>query len=404
MRVLYVVGACLTKNTSANMSHNGYIQGLIENGCQVDIIMADDSWGETDVSLPMWKEANYYIYNSLSLTDKIKMKLKGINSPVSDKNAPMQQNKESLFSKATLRSVVKKLFYFLFPRDPIYPLNSIWLKNAIKFKSDIEYDVVISNSSPAASHTLVMRLIEKKHIHYKRWCQIWEDPWYYDIYGGFPEIVKKEEHMLLQAASEIYYVSPLTLKYQKQYFSDCAEKMKHIPLPAFEYEDSCCPQDDGLVRFGYFGDYYSKTRNLQNFYDSMISLNATGYIYGDSDINLQSSSNLIVHGRTTLDKLSTIQGKTDVLIHLCNLYGGQIPGKIYHYSMTEKPIIFILDGTDDEQEEIKQVFDKYNRYIFCENTFDSITKAIISMSNRENLMKFKPVNDFRPKNIIKNLL
>ncbi len=40
MDVLYVVGSCLTKNTSANMSHNAYVQGLLENGCNVDIIMA----------------------------------------------------------------------------------------------------------------------------------------------------------------------------------------------------------------------------------------------------------------------------------------------------------------------------------------------------------------------------
>ena len=48
MRVLYVVGSCLTKNTSANMSHNGYVQGLLENACQVDILMSEDSWGVQD--------------------------------------------------------------------------------------------------------------------------------------------------------------------------------------------------------------------------------------------------------------------------------------------------------------------------------------------------------------------
>ena len=35
MKVLYVTSACLTKNTSANMSHNGYVKGLIDNGNQV---------------------------------------------------------------------------------------------------------------------------------------------------------------------------------------------------------------------------------------------------------------------------------------------------------------------------------------------------------------------------------
>ena len=57
MRVLYVVGSCLTKNTSANMSHNAYVQGLLENGCDVDILMAKDSGGQQDSKLPTWKLA-----------------------------------------------------------------------------------------------------------------------------------------------------------------------------------------------------------------------------------------------------------------------------------------------------------------------------------------------------------
>ena len=30
MKVLYIVGSCLYNNTSANMSHNAYVQGLLE--------------------------------------------------------------------------------------------------------------------------------------------------------------------------------------------------------------------------------------------------------------------------------------------------------------------------------------------------------------------------------------
>lgn len=55
MKVLYITGSCLTKNTSANMSHNGYVQGLLENGAEVTILMANDSWGKTDNKLHKWK-------------------------------------------------------------------------------------------------------------------------------------------------------------------------------------------------------------------------------------------------------------------------------------------------------------------------------------------------------------
>lgn len=403
MKVLYVTGANLTKNTSANMSHNGYVQGLIENGCDVDIIMAADSWGTSDQALPMWKQAKYYIYNSISFADRLKSRLKKTEKISVAPSAAQSVSDSAVKNKQSLRSYAKKAFYTIFPQDPLYPLHKTWLNSAKKFQSDKEYDIVISNSSPSASHTLVMELIEKKHIHFKRWVQIWEDPWYYDIYGGLSEAVRDEEHRLLRAASEIYYVSPLTLMYQKQYFSDCAEKMKYIPLPAFEYEDSDVIHD-GEVKFGYFGDYYSRTRNLQPFYDAMISCNASGYIYGDTDLALESTEKVTVHGRTTLDKLAGIQGQTDVLIHLCNLRGGQIPGKIYHYSMTDKPIVFILDGTPDEQTELKRIFENYKRYIFCENTVASIAEVLRVLSDRVYLKKYKPVDAFKPEVIAEQLL
>ena len=60
MRVLYVTGACLTKNTSANMSHNSYLQGLIENGAMVEVVMAKDGWGSEDNKLPKFKDITYY--------------------------------------------------------------------------------------------------------------------------------------------------------------------------------------------------------------------------------------------------------------------------------------------------------------------------------------------------------
>ena len=56
--------------------------------------------------------------------------------------------------------------------------------------------------------------------------------------------------------------------------------------------------------FGYFGDYYSQTRNLCPFYEALIELGLTGYIYGDSDVNLPSTERITVSPRVTLDKLA----------------------------------------------------------------------------------------------------
>ena len=408
MKVLFVVGSCLTKNTSANMSHNGYVQGLLENGCQVDILMAEDSWGAQDNALPTWEQATYYRYPSVAFQDRLRKKMRGsFAAPQTVDSKPGFVRNEAkkaspvANAKAAIRSFAKKLFYMCFPSDPLYPLEKTWLKNAVKFHSSTEYDLVISNSSPAASHKLVGMLLKKKHLKCKRWVQIWEDPWYFDLYGGHAEVIRKEEHKLLREASEVYYVSPLTLRYQQQHYSDCAHKMKHVPLPYFDFAmvETVCSEE---WSFGYFGDYYSHTRNLTPFYEALIRSGHVGYIFGDSNESLASTEKVMVRGRVTLDVLDKVQAKTKVLVHLCNLRGGQIPGKIYHYCATDKPILFILDGTAEEQQLLKSYFSQFSRFYFCDNHMDSILNAIteICTDNR----KWDRLDAFSPKAVVHSLL
>lgn len=407
MRVLYVVGSCLTKNTSANMSHNGYVQGLLENGCQVEILMAEDSWGQQDAALPDWDQAVYYCYPSVAVQDCLRKKLRGgTQLPVS---VDIQEKADGAYrkinpiskAKACIRKLAKDAFYFCFPQDPVYPLEKTWLKKAMKFKSDTVYDLVISNSSPAASHKLVVQLLRRNRLKCKRWIQIWEDPWYFDLYGGHSENIRQEEHSLLREADEIYYVSPLTLNYQKQFYPDCAHKMAHIPLPYFDFSKTDSSASE-KCSFGYFGDYYSHTRNLVPFYEALKQSGYRGYIYGDSNVSLESTPQIAVSGRVTLDLLSAIQAETGALVHLCNLRGGQIPGKIYHYSATDKPILFVLDGTEEEKRMLKDYFSQYNRYIFCENEQASILSAINEMC--ADFRTWNKLDVFSPSAVVGQLL
>ena len=403
MKVLYVVGSCLTRNTSANMSHNGYVQGLLQNDCQVDILMAEDSWGAQDNALPVWEQASYYRYPSVAWQDRLRQKARGTGHIPTSAGTAGAGKKASLPSrvKAGVRRFAKNMFYWFFPADPLYPLEKTWLKKAAAFQSDTVYDLVVSNSSPAASHKLVGLLLKNKRIQCRRWVQIWEDPWYFDLYGGHTEAIREEEHSLLREASEIYYVSPLTLKYQQAHYSDCAHKMKHIPLPYLDFAKEM-PAGDMGQSFGYFGDYYSQTRNLVPFYEALVRSGCAGYIYGDSDESLCATDRVEVSGRVTLDILDRIQAKTRVLVHLCNLRGGQIPGKIYHYCATAKPILFILDGTTEEQAILKSYFSPFNRFYFCENQVESIFDAInrICRDNR----RWEPLDAFSPKEVVRQLL
>lgn len=412
MKVLYVVGTNLSMNTSANISHNAYVQGLLENGCEVDILMSSSSWGQKDESLPVFVEAKYYVYNSISIIDRLKKSFKNVfDKKVSIQNVIKTDKKftsEKLISnsdfKDSVREIIKKSYEFIFNTGHLYSLDRTWLKNALHFKENSTYDLIISNSSPASSHKLVLDLFSKKRITKTRWIQIWEDPWFFDIYAGHRQEVKLEEHRLLQAAEEIFYVSILTMNYQKQNFPDCAHKMKHIPLPYLKLNENKPKKNTDEVRFGYFGDYYSITRRLQPFYDAIVESGATAYINGDTDLCFESTKLVSIGGRVTLDKLDKLQDQTDVLVHLCNLKGGQIPGKIYHYSATTKPILFILDGTTEEKVIIKEYFRKFNRYHFCDNTKDDILNSIKVFTDGHEHFNKNPVFDFAPKEVIAELL
>lgn len=408
MRVLYVVGSCLTKNTSANMSHNGYVQGFLENGCKVDIIMASDSWGQEDAGLPTWLGATYFSFSADSFKDRLRKWGRGIIpcEQLNTAGTSVQQNTPTDGGRPTptVRRIARKLFYAAMPTDPLYPLEHAWLKRAARFESNVRYDLVISNSSPAASHKLVDVLTKRERISYDRWIQIWEDPWYFDLYGGHSELVQEEEHSLLRAGQLIYYVSPLTLKYQQQYYPDCASKMSCLPLPYLKFSQDSTSAESNLS-FGYLGDYYSHVRNLIPFYNALQQIDAKGFIYGDSDINLECTDSITVSGRVTLDKLAEIQDQSSVLVHLCNLRGGQIPGKIYHYSATRKPILFVLDGTPEEKAEIRGFFEPFNRYYFCENSVSSILAAIDSIRMDMSCGKnWAPVEAFSPKEVVKKIL
>ncbi|WHY90990.1 hypothetical protein QNK12_25665 [Neobacillus cucumis] len=412
MKVLYITGSCLQVNTSANMSHNSFVQGLIENKCDIDIIMSDPGLLAIDLSMPSWKEANYYIYKSVSQMDRIRIVVRSII----DRNRNRTLNNDQILQKDTeelkgtpnnkIRDSLKYVFYNLLTKDSPHYLSRKWLNNASNFKNKKNYDLVISNSCPPSSHALANTLLKRKKITAKRWIQIWEDPWYYDLYNKQKkEIILKEEQRLLHNGDEIYYVSPLTLSYQKEHFPEAANKMRCLPLPylrtnAIEKEE----KSNQEIVFGYFGDYYSHVRNLKPFYNAAVEINAKVNIYGDTNENFIKTENITISGRVDIGIVNKVQEKTDILIHLCNLKGGQIPGKIYHYSSTKKPIIFILDGENEEKKLLKEYFGKFNRYHFCDNTEESIKEIMLKIMNGEISQDSFIVDDFSPRNVVSKLL
>ena len=404
MKVLVINGDCVTRNSSANLCHMAYIRGLVNLGYEVTLLSADPKEYDVDKSMiiPSSVKCIYYygttIYEKMSIS---KSKSKGDNASLARADYSTNESKLSIKSK-----LVNSAKNFVLSSYGIHGIYSKFVKKAQKFKSDTEYDIVLSLSTPVTSHLLTYNLLKSGHIKAKKWIQVWEDPWYVDVYGfNGKEEIYKEEKRLLSYAQRVCYVSPLTLKNQKEIFPESAHKMYWAPLPFYYKNDEQGSTVNKYNNYGYFGDYAPASRDLAPFYEAAKNIGVSVNICGNPSNLFAQTDKITIYPRLQLNELKPIEDKTNVLVFLCNRKGGQIPGKIYQYSATYKTILFILDGTDEEKKVLKSYFEPFNRYIFCENTVEDIERAIKLIENNDfGNVKNEPIDEFNPAKTIMKVL
>lgn len=404
MKVLVINGDCVTRNSSANLCHMAYIRGLVNLGYEVTLLSADPKEYDVDKSMiiPSSVKCIYYygttIYEKMSIS---KSKSKEDNASLARTDYSTNESKLSIKSK-----LVNSTKNFVLSSYGIHGIYSKFVKKAQKFKSDTEYDIVLSLSTPVTSHLLTYNLLEAGHIKTKKWIQVWEDPWYVDVYGfNEKEKIYKEEKRLLSYAQRVCYVSPLTLKNQKEIFPESAHKMYWAPLPFYYKNDEQGSTVNKYNNYGYFGDYAPVSRDLAPFYAAAKNIGVNVNICGNPSNLFAQTDKITIYPRLQLNELKPIEDKTNVLVFLCNRKGGQIPGKIYQYSATYKTILFILDGTDEEKKVLKSYFEQFNRYIFCENTVEDIECAIKLIENNDfGNVKNETIDEFNPAKTIMKVL
>lgn len=387
MRILFVTLSPTDLNSSAMLRNNALINGLILNNHQVDIVkipsILSNSFNDSTIK---WNENNIRFFS-----------LKANNAYTlltQDKRIFISSVKNKILPFARL--IYKSFNLF---DNTIYQARTI----DIKVIPDIYYDIVISSSDPKSSHIAVDNLI-KKGLNYGKWIQYWGDPLTIDITKKsiYPKCyVSREEKKIFSCADRIVYVSPITLEEQKKMFPSFSEKMQFIPIPYNKEKISNRPKGDKL-KIGYFGDYDSRYRNIKPLYDvcGKMSHKLDLLIAGNSDLRMESNKNIQVSPRISQKEVEDSEATCDVLVCLLNKSGTQIPGKIYHYAATNKPVIVILDG--ENKDRIKEYIDKYDRYIVCNNNEESITQALFYIESSNRI--YNPSPFFEPKHIANLIL
>lgn len=401
LKILVINSDCIEVNSSANLCHLAYIRGLLGIGHEVTLLSADGRDYTLDPSMVIPPQVQQHTYYGVSLYEKLSLRKKAAG--VQAAAAPAAPAAPSPSAGPTLMQRVKSFVLSLYGVHGIY---ATFNRKARKFRSNVEYDYIISLSTPPASHLLAHTLLKSGHIRGKHWIQIWEDPWHGDVYGfNGADKIRAEEQRLLSLAEKVCYVSPLTLKYQQEKYPESAHKMFWQPLPFYYQAEETCRTAFDRNRYGYFGDYAPASRNLVPFYEAAKETGIEVNICGNPSNLFPSTEQIHIHPRLPLDKLKPIEDSTNVLIFLCNRQGGQIPGKIYQYSATDKTILFIMDGTESEQQVLREYFGRFDRYVFCRNEAADIARAIRQIECGElGSVKNVPLADFDPAVTIENIL
>lgn len=359
MKILFVTSYPLEYNASSNIRNIGLIEGLLANGHEVSTY----SIYPTDTSLFSGK--------LLSLPLKKRYWIDGCEHIIKTNNRVSMQ---SFFLKK-IKNRIYKLYNYLMIYDSRYILKKS--VNVDIFKDC--FDVVISSSDPKSAHLFVEELFKQNKKFAGKWIQYWGDPFTGDIsYRVFlgNMRLKKEEKRLLTMADKAIYVSPFTEAMIKSKYPSVSQKISFLPIP---FRLSTMPKtlyefNEDKVVVGYLGDYVSTIRDITPFYQALCEINVESYIVGNSDIQLSSKGNITVKNRLTGRSLNEIIEKVNIIVCICNKRGTQIPGKIYHYVNSGKPILVVVDGENSDQ--LIEYLNSFERFYICKNSKEDILKCL----------------------------
>lgn len=294
--------------------------------------------------------------------------------------------------ESSVKLLIKKVLRKVWHSFSVYDYTYTIAKNVnIERLPDRHYDVVVSSSDPKSSH-IAVKTLKKQGLTYDRWIQYWGDPLAVDITQKsiYPQfILKRIERKLIHGADKIVYVSPFTLKVQQELYSAYKERMTFLPIAYMEEEIFPSATNDKFV-IGYYGNYSTQVRNLLPFYEACKEVGGkiSVSIYGDSDLELESTNNIHIFPRGIIEEHKRI---ANLLVCVMNSQGTQIPGKLYHLAGTNKKVLVVLDG--EYAQEMSEFLETFKRFYLCKNDKDSIRQKIIEIM--EDGKTFEPVKELK---------
>lgn len=386
-KILFITTAYILRNSSAAIRNNSLVKGLVDSGYEVDVCSIE--W-PTDLSSPFFeKEKNGNIHlDQLPNIMRI-AKIKQSYTP-----------KESNKWVARLRQTLKKLLFF---PDECYEWRKVF-----KWDNLGQYDCLISSSDHKESHFVGLKV--KNEMPTIPWIQIWGDPWSTDV-NTLPcmkSLIAHYESKLLRKADKVVYVSNVTMREMQDRYPQYKNKMFNIPR-GFYFEINTPLHDQSCIRIVYTG-VLSYGRDPYVLLNALKKMNISPQkciveIYGNIPVDMQEQLEaypyIKLHESVDFEYMQDILASASILLYLSNKKGSsQIPGKLFDYMGTNKPILCLVSDTS---EPTSMFLKQYKRCLVLRNSESSI------MSNWENIVGlskngFLPEDQFSPKTIASQVL
>lgn len=389
MKILYITTSLL-RNESASIRNISLINGIVENGNEVDILTLNflEKFEDKFLKTSLTKEARIY---------KVKIpKFNKIFSIISNKRKEKSKNFKFILK---LKNIIKEFLFF----PDIYS-ESIENSKEIVINKD-KYDFVVSSSDSKSSHFIAKNIIKNNNL-IQQWVQIWGDPWGNDINVRTLNFltkyrIKKEEKKLLEKATKIFYISELTSETIKNKYPLFSNKIFTLNRSYLKEINSKNEQQKFI--FSYTGSILN--RNIIPLIDSIekynenndkkIELNFYGINEQDFNFDILNKNFIKIFSRVSFEEVLEVYKNSDVLVYIDNLYNStQIPGKIYDYFGTNKTILGLY-----ESEDVKETLKKYDRIELIRNQGIFELNSVIKSINTKNVME-----KFSPKNIAKDFI
>lgn len=291
----------------------------------------------------------------------------------------------------------------------------IWLKNSVlphkncvpdEMIKVINDDTVVVSQSPSVDTAVICKKLKKMYPRIQ-YIQYWGDPLALSLitpaeYTIKRSILKLIEKILHKSADKVVFGTESLYKAEIELFPSIKKKAFACCV-AYMPEAVSTQRQNSLIRFGYFGNYYSNIRNLKPLHEAFTNVDGAELIIcGLTDMNLAESKNITVMGRIPQNRVEEYEEQLDVEICVLNSVGIQIPGKIFYHTNTSKLILVILDGP--RKQEIKNELDKSHRFIFCENNVSDINRVINDIiSGKYNNMDYN-TEYYSPESVCRQIL